>query len=447
MTIANISIDIIRGLQTALGLFFCFRIVFFIVGVFATRKFAPAKRQHRYAVLVAARNEEAVIGNLLESFRAQDYPQELFTVFVVADNCTDNTAAVVRQHGAVCYERQDPEHRTKGYALQYLLQCIRRDYDASVFEGYFIFDADNLLKADYISRMNDAFDAGEKIISSYRNTKNLDDNWISASYALHWIRTIRTENRARSFLHLATRIQGTGYLLAAELLADGWNCVTLSEDRELCVAAVIQGYRISYNDAAEFYDEQPTDLRIAMRQRIRWAKGHLINFKMMGWGLVKGIFKNIRSLQGFVCYDVLTIAFPHALVSVFCQWSLIFLTLGVSIASNDPPGTTALLLLGALTSFLTSYGGTILVGLYVFLFEHKRMQRIPWYKTIWYCLTFPLFDTIGRIANCIALVTRVEWKPIPHKANVSIQQMQSSVAASEDTAPEHEEVREPALTK
>ncbi len=428
MTFANIAIDIIKGIQTALGLFFCFRVVFFVVGIFATRRFAPAKQQHRYAVLVAARNEEAVIGNLLDSLHAQDYPRELFTVFVAADNCTDDTARVARAHGAICYERNDPGHRTKGYALQHLMRCIYRDYGKEEFEGYFIFDADNLLKTDYISRMNDAFDAGEKIITSYRNTKNLDDNWISASYALHWIRTIRTENRARSFLHLATRIQGTGYLLHRELLADGWNCVTLCEDRELCVAAVIDGYRISYNDAAEFYDEQPTSLRIAMRQRIRWAKGHLINFKMMGWGLVKGIFKNIRSLQGFVCYDVLTIAFPHALVSVFCQWTLLGLSVYVSIASQASAAATALLILGALTSFLTSYGGTILVGLYVFLFEHKRMQRIPWYKTVWYCLTFPLFDTIGRIANCIALVTKVEWKPIPHTASVNIQEMEKSLA-------------------
>ncbi len=434
MTIANFCMDLIRGIQAALGVFFCFRAVFFVVGIFTTRRFAPARKQHKYAVLVAARNEEAVIGNLLDSFRQQDYPKELFTVFVVADNCTDATAQVARSHGAVCYERQDPQHRTKGYALQYLVSCIHRDYSPQEFEGYFIFDADNLLKSDYISRMNDAFDAGEKIITSYRNTKNLDENWISASYALHWIRTIRTENRARSFLRLATRIQGTGYLLAAELLADGWNCTTLCEDRELCVAAVIDGYRISYNDAAEFYDEQPTSLPIAMRQRIRWAKGHLINFQMMGWGLVKGIFQNIRSLQGFVCYDVLTIAFPHALVSVFCQWTLFFLTLGVSIASGASAGATALLLLGALTSFFTSYGGTILVGIYVFLFERKRMQKISWYKTAWYCLTFPLFDTIGRIANCIALVTKVEWKPIPHTANVSIRQMEQSLGTEREEA-------------
>ncbi len=427
MALVHLLTAIIKGLQRALGLLFSFRIVYFIVGLFATRRFAPAKKQHRYAVLVAARNEATVIGNLLDSFKAQDYPAELFTVFVVADNCTDDTAAVARAHGAVCYERHDPVHCTKGYAFQYLLKQLHNDRDMSVYEGYFVFDADNLLKSDYLTRMNEAFDAGEKIITSYRNTKNLDDNWISASYALHWIRTIRTENRARSFFHLATRIQGTGYLVAAELLADGWNCTSLTEDRELCVAAVANGYRISYNDAAEFYDEQPTRLKIALRQRIRWAKGNLINFQMFGWKLFKGIFKNAFKVHGFVCYDVLTVSFPHALVSVFCQWTLFFLALGTAVATKAPLSVTVALLTSTLTAFLVPYIGTVFTGLYVFLFERRRMKTIPWYKALWYCLTFPLFDSMGRIAIVIALFKRVEWKPIPHTAVVSIEQINGQI--------------------
>ena len=124
-------------------------------------------------LLFQQRNEKNVIGNLLDSIKKQDYPKELLTVFVIADNCTDNTAEIARSHGAICYERFDDEHKTKGFALQYLFEKIEEDYGCMSFEGYFVFDADNLLKSDYISRMNDAFDAGEKIITSYRNTKNL----------------------------------------------------------------------------------------------------------------------------------------------------------------------------------------------------------------------------------------------------------------------------------
>ena len=106
----------------------------------------------------------------------------------MADNCTDNTAQIAREKGAICYEHHNPDERTKGFALKYLFEQIQRDYGITSFEGYFIFDSDNLLKKDYISRMNDSFDAGEKIITSYRATKNLSEQWIASTYELHWLR-------------------------------------------------------------------------------------------------------------------------------------------------------------------------------------------------------------------------------------------------------------------
>lgn len=96
--------------------------------------------------------------------------------------------------------------------LSIFLSRLKKIYGIQSFEGYFIFDSDNLLKRDYISRMNDSFDAGEKIITSYRSTKNLTEGWIASLYAIHWLRSIRQRHRTRSFLHLATNIQGTGFV-------------------------------------------------------------------------------------------------------------------------------------------------------------------------------------------------------------------------------------------
>ena len=267
-----------------------YKTLYWLIGVFFTRKFKPAKNKHKYAILIAARNEKNVIGNLLDSINKQDYPKELITTFVVADNCTDNTAEIARKHGAICYERFDNEHKTKGFALQYLLEKIGEDYGRMSFEGYFIFDADNLLNGNYISKMNDAFDSGEKIITSYRNTKNFDENWIASTYAIHWIRSIRCNHRARSVLRLATNIQGTGFLFASEIVKDGWKYTSLTEDRALTADAVAQGYQITYNDEAMFYDEQPTSLKIALRQRLRWSKGHLLAFCESGPYLFLNIF-------------------------------------------------------------------------------------------------------------------------------------------------------------
>ena len=469
--ISEILLKIIDIIVLIVAAMFCFRVVYAVLGFFTTRKFKPAKQMHKYAILVAARNEESVIGNLIHSVKSQDYPSELVTIFVVADNCTDNTAEIARKSGAVCYERKDDIHRTKGYALQFLVECIRKDYGIDAFEGYFIFDADNLLNKDYVKQMNNAFDAGEKIITSYRNTKNFGDNWISASYALHWMRTIRTEHRARSVLRLATRIQGTGFLFAHELIKDGWNFTSLTEDRAFCADAVARGYTISYNDKAEFFDEQPVNIKIAMRQRIRWSKGHIQAFSETGFKLFSHIFvthgaanklnsKDNVSIRKklllnirlrIISLDMLSVVFPRNLFDTFKNTLVFileailisggFLTLtekisaiytylfdfaGISLEFNTAWAEIAFLSMFTLLSTLIAYSSSILVGAYIFITEHKHIKNIKWYKKAFYCLTFPLFGIIGKISMIIAFFSKVEWKPIPHNVTISIDDIEKN---------------------
>lgn len=477
MFIINFIVKIINSISGAISTLLNYKAVYVVTGLFATRKFPPAKKQHKYAVLVAARNEEKVIGHLIDSIRSQDYPAELVTIFVVADNCSENdrTAEIARQKGAVCYERHDTKHRTKGFALQFLVECIRHDYSIEAFDGYFLFDADNLLKEDFISRMNEAFDAGEKIITSYRNTKNFGDNWISASYGIHWLRTVRCEHRARSLFHLATRIQGTGLLFANELIKDGWNYTCLTEDRLFCADAVANGYKISFNYAAEFFDEQPVDVKIAMRQRIRWSKGHFQAFAATGKKLFshifvtggianktaarskgisveeiptwKRLFNNIR--LRFMSFDMLTIVYPRAIVTSFRKvivfilssvliWNGLLLvspSLAPSLFSNifsffditfEPNSKTTQILLLSLFMFLftiTAYLLNMLTAAYVFIMERKRISFIKWYRKVWFCITFPLFGIFGNLSLIIALFSRVEWKPIPHNKAISLEEM------------------------
>ena len=457
-----------------------YKTVYFLIGVFFTRKFKPAKKKHKYAIVIAARNEEAVIGNLLDSIKKQDYPSDLITTFVVADNCTDNTADIARKNGAICYERFDNERKTKGFALQYLFDKIEEDYGRMSFEGYFVFDADNLLKKDYITRMNEAFDSGEKIITSYRNTKNFDENWIASTYALHWIRSIRCNHRARSVLRLATNIQGTGFLFSNEIVKDGWKYTSLTEDRALTADAVAQGYRISYNDDAMFYDEQPTSLKIALRQRLRWSRGHLLAFLETGPYLFTNIFfgklflktkwrevekKKHKSFKDiclsivesirhrFASYDTLMQLTPLSVFNTF-RWLLVsviiygtyaygagvngtnlfnggtylaeFLRSIVTIKIVASPGINALVV-GMLTSIwlrifyrIGKYLENTLMAVYLFIIERKNIKKMSIWKKILYSLTWPTFDIIGRYTTYAALFVKVTWKPIPHESKVTI---------------------------
>lgn len=422
MGFLGLLIDILQGLSKIIGWLYKYRTLYALTGALATRKFPATDKRYKYAVLIAARNESAVLGNLLESLRRQDYDGSV-TVFTVADNCTDDTAAIARAGGAICYERFDPNRRTKGYALQYLVECIRRDYGIDHFDGYFVFDADNLLRPDYISRMNESFAAGEKIITSYRNTKNFGDNWISASYGLHWLRTIRTEHRARSIFRLATRIQGTGFLFASEVIRDGWNYTSLTEDRAFCADAVVGGYRISYNDAAEFFDEQPVDLKIAMRQRVRWSKGHLQAFGESGGKLFRGIFKAPFRRASFMSFDMLTVVFPRSLFSVFRKAVVWVARLTLLLAAGASFGAVAALIGGAVWATGKGYFSRVVSAVYIFIVERRRIPAMKWYKRVWFCLTFPLFYLIGKLSLVVALFARVEWKPIPHKVAVRIDEL------------------------
>ncbi len=464
-------------LGTILSVIVIHKAFYFVIGMFFTRKFKKAKKNHKYGICIAARNEEEVIGNLIDSIHKQDYPKDLYTIFVVADNCTDQTANIARNKGAIVYERFDEEHKTKGFALQYLFKQIEKDYNTDSFEAFFIFDADNLLKKDYIAKMNDAFDEGCKIITSYRNTKNFDENWISSNYALHWIRSIRTNHRARSVLRLATNIQGTGFLFSNEIVKDGWKYTSLTEDRALTADAVAQGYQITYQDEAEFYDEQPTSLKIALRQRLRWSKGHLQAFVESGPYLFINIFfgklfiktnwnkdkkeeqksiflKIVESIRHrFASFDTLSQLTPIAFINLI-RWLIVsvivyscvqyieginnvtlfngstwlYKTLNSIFMINITikPGFKAMIIGLLLTIWFrlfynfTLYFSNMWMGAYVLFIERKRIKKIPLKNIIIDILMWPWFDIIGRLTTYVAFFKKVTWKPIPHNSKITI---------------------------
>lgn len=408
---------------------FFHRPLYAAVGAVTTKQFDPVQKRCRYGVLIAARNEEAVIAHLCDSIKRQSYDGEV-TIFVVADNCTDNTAAAAKSAGAVVYERQDPDHRTKGYALQFLVKCIDRDYGIQSCDGYFVFDADNLLEKDFIARMNEAFAAGNRVVTSYRASKNFDDNAISAMYGLHWLRTVRLEHRARSVFGLSTRIQGTGFLMASDLLKNGWNYTSLTEDRALCADLTAAGERITYCDAAVFYDEQPTDFDTSVRQRLRWAKGHWQAVWETGPKLLKKMLSRPFCKDGFIAFDMLGTVLPMGSIGTVRRILLYIGKLAACVAAGAVlakyVGVGRALVLWAAKDIAAK----ALVAAYVMFAERKRLPKIPIYKKVWYCFTFFVFDVLGRWCGLAALFKKVEWTPIKHDCSFGIDRVNKSGGGS-----------------
>lgn len=391
-----------------------------ILGFFVkAKKFSAADKLNTYSFVIAARNEERIVGNLIESIRLQDYGGRIANIFVVADNCTDNTAELCRSLGAVVYERYDREHARKGYALKFLFENIMRDFGIDHCDGYFVFDADNLLAPDFVSRMNEAYEDGFGIVTSYRNTKNFDTNFISAAYGLHFCHNSLGRHRPRSVLGIGTHLTGTGYLIDSGLLRNGWNYVNFTEDDEITLVMAGKGIKVGYCEAAEFFDEQPHDIVTVFNQRVRWAKGRLTNFFLHGAQAFKGIFTH----RSFTCYDMFTHYFPYGLFSFILGiiYPITAFVVGFITNTNDYGGM-ALNLLSTLGSM---YVSELFAGVMTAVRERRHI-RCTNGKLFLYVLLFPWYTMISIPVYLIAIFKNVTWVPIKHDDNRKIDSLAPS---------------------
>ena len=366
-----------------------------------------AKKNHRYAVIVAARNENAVIGDLIHSIRVQNYPQELIDIFVVADNCTDNTAAVAQEAGAIVFPRFNKEHIGKGYALDYGFSCIRQHYSENEYEAYFVFDADNVLDVNYFREMNKTFDNGAVASTSYRNSKNYGSNWITAGYAVWFMREAKYLSQARLTLGTSCAVSGTGFFISAKIIDEmgGWKYHML-------------------------YDEQPLTFRDSWNQRFRWAKGFYQVFFGYGGKLVKGIFTNPKGSR-FACYDMLMTICPAMLLTIITiAFNAIIAVLGVTGVMS-----TGVMITSSLSSiFFCLFNFTLFMFMFGALTTFTEWDNIhaPARKKIFYMFTFPLFMITYIPIALVALVKKASWKPIQHSISVDVQEFAQANAKDAD---------------
>lgn len=399
----------------ALSFMICYsyQILYIFLHLVKKYKVSEAKEYKKYALIVCARNEEDVIGQLIDSINDLNYPKEYYDTFVVADNCTDNTAAICRNKGAIVYERFNNVYIGKGYALNFLLDKIK-DYE---YDAYVLFDADNLLDKNYLLEMNKVYCQGYDVVNGYRNSKNYGSNWISAGYALWFLREAKFLNESRMMLKTNCAVGGTGFLFSKKLVADGWNYFTLTEDVEFSVDCAIQGYKIGYAKNAKFYDEQPTTFKQSYTQRLRWAKGFLQVFNKYGFKLAKGII--VR--QSMSCYDMLMCIAPALFLTLISG----FLNTFVFVYGIYTHDNISILLSSIFESLFNSYLLLFGVGLLTTISEWKEI-RCSNLKKILYTFTFPLFMFTYIPISFVALFKKVEWKPIKHSHGITIKDLQNN---------------------
>jgi cellulose synthase/poly-beta-1,6-N-acetylglucosamine synthase-like glycosyltransferase len=398
-------------LSLFIGVFVLYRTVYAAMGIFGHSRVYPSHPQDKkYAFILCARNEEKVIGNLIDSIRKQTYPQELIDIYVIADNCEDNTAAVARAWGCFVYERHNLSECRKGFALRYFFDELKKSKDIESYYGYCFMDSDNVVAPDFLAKMNDAMQEGYDVMSSYRNVKNLAENWITAVSGINMYRSVIFGARPRSILDAGNPICGTGFIMRSYLLKEGWISTGLTEDAETMTRLIGEGKRLGYCEAAEFYDEQPSTVKIALRQRLRWQKGSILNWWDHGWRLFVSFFKRPTWSK----YDIFWEIFPYGLMTFFVTFLQQLLSLIYFFTVSFNTGYTPMdFFLYPINTLLYMYLGGFITGLIVIIKEWRKVHfSVP--QAILYLFLWPIYDILSLPISVICLFMKVGWKPIPH---------------------------------
>lgn len=387
-------------------------IAFCIILVLTRSKYIPAKEtgkknSTKFAVIIPARYESAVIGGALESIKNSDYPEKLFTVFVIVESMADKTVGIVENYPfAKIYLRKDFSGQGKGYALDECMKSILSG--GEIFDAFVILDADNVIDKKFFSEMDGAYRAGYPVACGRRENK-YPEGVVSICSALTFTFINVFKNSSHKRRGENALLTGTGYYVSYDVIKSlgGWRFHSLTEDYEFTAYTVLNGIESTYVDTAVFYDEQPVSLKQSVIQRSRWIRGFFA--VRLKYGLNKGVRKDTDGLKylRFLCsLPVLVMAFDVILYSL-------------------------IVLLGTLTALFFDisraafFGGRlagILISLYLIfalagatlLFLNKD-DRITFKNAVAATLFNPIFLFTYVICFVRALFIGDKWERIEHK--------------------------------
>lgn len=385
-----------------------FSLYFFVVALFCLKglnRFEGTEAKTRFACLIAARNEETVIGPLVESLRKQDYPEGLYDIYVIPNNCTDGTENAAVRAGAHIFRCLDPV-RCKGDALhQAVSWLLPRGYDA-----FCVFDADNVVDRQFLACMNDAFCGGARVAKGSLRVKNPGDSWVSGWYGLYFTLFDIFYSRARANCGLSAKLVGTGFAVHREVFErlGGWNTKTIAEDAEFSAQCAALGVRIHYIPDAVTYDEAPNSLRVSLRQRRRWCSGVMTVAEQRATTL----FPLLGKKGGLRAFDMLVF-----LMTPFTQaLSWLPLVIAMLAAALD----------GNLDGFALTLGGSLALGWVGLTLFGAVLAKLGGYgrQVVRSVLTFPIFMVSWLPLQILSLVRRTrEWKIIDHTRGLSVSEV------------------------
>jgi cellulose synthase/poly-beta-1,6-N-acetylglucosamine synthase-like glycosyltransferase len=404
--------------QILITIFFSLPVLYFVVSILTKPKqFKTRSHQRRYDFLIVARNEEKVIGDLIDSIHQQQYPKALIRIFVLADNCLDQTATIAKAHGAITFINQMPNHVGKGLALKTLI-AHRNQYPGTPSDGVFFFDADNILDAEFTLRMNNAYNGDDTILIGYRASKNFASNATSMGSSIIFFREAHFLHHARNRLGFSTHINGTGFMLSNSIVKnEPWQAFSLIEDVEFTILQLMKERHVLFVRQAKFYDEQPTLGHVSFKQRLRWIKGGIQIYILHGGKLLVSLLKKFK----FAKVDLLLWITPFP--SIMIVLSLINLAINQISFILEYPFFSIFAWIPIYQWLGQFLGFSFIIGATTVLASWKEL-RASFAQKIWAMMTFPFYSLSFLPIFIIAPLTmfNLKWYKTPH----SVRGIQSS---------------------
>ncbi|KAJ3198530.1 glycosyltransferase family 2 protein [Paenibacillus sp. FSL R5-0517] len=401
-------------MQVILALLAVYQFTFSLFGLIKKKKKKHYPATKSFAVLVAAHNEEQVIGALMENLKQLDYPEDLYDVFVICDNCTDGTAQIVREHGLNACVRTNADLRGKGYAIEWMLKYLwklPRQYDAVV-----MFDADNLVDRNFLLEMNDDLNNGSRVIQGYIDTKNPEDSWITAAYGVSYWYINRLWQLSRHNLNMANFLGGTGMCFETNLLKEiGWGATSLVEDLEFTMRSVQRNVYPVFNYDAKVFDEKPLTFKASARQRLRWMQGHFTVARRYFFPLLWQSIKE-RSLVKF------DLAIYGANVYVVLLTFLMTAVMWVDMAIFNGPH------IANIYGYFPLWVGFVAIGLNILTFLlSMALEKVTFAKVYLYLILFPIYLLSWYPITFYAFFTQnnKQWSHTQHTRVVRLDEVQS----------------------
>ena len=396
---------IISGITLVYGAYY---VVMGILGLILEKKNRKSlkkyDKENHFAIIIPARNEEAVVGNLIDSLNNLNYNKDKYDVYVIINNTTDNTKKVVLEHGANAVDCMAPV-KTKADVLCFAFDYLKKN---KKINAYVVFDADNVVHPDFLIHMNDALNNGYRVASGFRDAKNPSDSWISASYTIfYYIQNLFFCRSRMGFGGNAT-ITGTGFMIKKEIIdKDGFNTYTLTEDMEFTGQCALKGEKIYYAEKAITYDEYPVRFGPSWKQRKRWSVGNLQCMRIYLIDLLKSFMK-----KGWMPMLDMACNFCGIMAQV-----VIYLNLGMFRIANLIAGNPLI----EQDYFSWIFGILVQIGLPIITILWLKKRIKPLWKGI---LLFPLFILSWLPINIICLFKKdVKWEEIKHERSIKLEEI------------------------